>query len=709
MLKKFRSPIMPVLQGANTDCGIACATMIVNCFGADTTLREMRRRYSASVRGTTLRQLVGIFDDCGLVSRPLRVGLQDLSKLQCPAILHWDFDHYVVLEKCAGKYAHVVDPKVGRRRLSLAQLSDHLTGVAIEVGSNAGAIRTIGGSRASLWGLFAGVAPQAARLLLVLTGATIVINALALAVPMLLKVTFDRVIPQHDPGLLAKATCALAVAALLQFAIQVLRAEGLVRFRRHLSAHLTDRTFASLMWNKAAFFEARTPAKVATQYRSIDGITATLSEVLISRLVDGVAICIGTGIAFFFSWKIGAAIVGLVIAYTLIVVATRREALSRLAESVHADAQANHYFYETVSSMQTVKAYSCEVSRIATWQNIRGVVERAAARSGAYRARIYSALDLATSFAWLAIVYVAVSGIIAKELSLGVFTALLSWVNFVIYRARDITQAVSEVISLEEHVNRVDDILSHDKEVFANQSSLASAMPGDLREAPLSLRDVSFRYDIHSSWVVESCSARFAPGRLTVIRGESGVGKTTLLKLILGLLTPTKGSVWLGETALDEVSARSVRQRCAAVFQNDTLFSGSIGDNIALFDVAPDEELVRRCAKLACIDEVIQGLPMKYDSLVSREGGAFSAGQLQRMLLARALYRQPALLVLDEFTSNLDEVLERRILQNLRNLGITIVTAAHRPGVIAFADEVLDICAGKVAPAMEAAVPALAS
>jgi ATP-binding cassette subfamily B protein RaxB len=251
------------------------------------------------------------------------------------------------------------------------------------------------------------------------------------------------------------------------------------------------------------------------------------------------------------------------------------------------------------------------------------------------------------------------------------------------------------VNSLEEHVNRIEDMISCEKEPVPPLNGSQSSLTYDLTADTLRLEQVSFRYDPTSAWVLQGCEISLAPGRMTVICGQSGIGKTTVLKIALGLVTPVQGEVRVSSQVISDSERLSLRRHCAAVLQNDSIFMGSIRDNIAFFDVAPDEDWIHECARMACIDELVQTLPMKYGSLIGKDGAGFSAGQIQRFMLARALYRRPELLVLDEFSSHLDEITEKAIIQNLKATHITILTAAHRANVIDSADVVFEIVSGR--------------
>jgi len=294
---------------------------------------------------------------------------------------------------------------------------------------------------------------------------------------------------------------------------------------------------------------------------------------------------------------------------------------------------------------------------------------------------------------WLAIVYFAVRQHLAGLLTIGLVTAIVSWVNLVISRSRDIAQSMLEFELLQTHVARLDDIVRSPKMLGRSAEVRPTSHLGTI-----GMNNVWFRYSEGGPWVLKGCSFRLERGSFTAVIGPSGSGKTTFLKLFVGLLEPTEGTIVAGESLAGTEATDAICRQSAVVMQNDTLLMGSIGENISFFDVEPDLDLIRNCASICCIHDFIESLPMKYDSIVGRCGQGFSAGQIQRLLLARALYRQPSILFLDEFSSNMDEALERSLLVNLRQLNIAILSIAHRRQVIEFCTDLYKCSFGLIVP-----------
>jgi ATP-binding cassette, subfamily B, bacterial CvaB/MchF/RaxB len=680
-----RRRVIPVLQAASAECGLACATMILSYWGVELSLAEVRRGY-LSQRGNSLRSLIALFDDFRVSSRPVRVELEDLDGLELPSILHWDFEHFVVLERCSRWHAHIIDPRVGRNRVRWSDFSNHFTGIALEVTAPRPRAAPRPPAKRAVWSLFSGAKPAISRLFISVGLLTLAVNALSLSLPLLLKVVFDKVIPHFRLGILEAAAAGFFLLAVLQFFVQSIRAHGLARFRQGMSEHLVNSVFNSLIWSKSSFFEARSTGALLNQYRSANEITLAITETVIARIIDGLAVLIGIVIIFAMTWKVALTIVLTVAAFLGIFFLLQPELKSRLSQTIQAEGKESSLLLETIGAMRTVKLHLAECMRIAVWQNIHSDVESAKFRYGILRSRMQAALELVSNIGWIATIYILVLELERHSIGVGTLTAWASWSTFVLSRCREVMMSISEVGALQEHVARIDDILASEKEAGSPVRVTQSTLDHDLSVRPLTLSNVCFRYDRNGPWLLRNCNLSLEPGKLTVVSGESGVGKTTLLKIVLGLLEPSSGSIKVGERVLSADDIIDIRRYSSTVMQNETLFMGSLADNISFFDSIPDHQLLRKCTELACLSELIDGLPMKYETLVGRDGAGFSAGQLQRIALARALYRRPKLLLLDEFTSNLDETLETRILRNLRTSNITMLTMAHRANVIHAAD-----------------------
>jgi len=683
--------VTPVLQRNPPECGLACVTMVANYFGEPIGIVQLADQVRSTTRGLTIGQMMNLFEQLGVEARPLRMELDQLATLQTPAVLHWGFTHFVVLEKVTKEYLFIVDPGSGPRRIPMSLASRHFTGVALECEKIAPATLQENGSRPlTLLQLI----PKGRDVFMAIASVlatTIAINAIALLFPFFVKYSMETIIPQKNLRDLHVLLAAFSVVVVFQFLIYILRSSEISKFRRKISSVMSNEVFTNMIWADNSFFSMKSAPMIVSQYRSVNAITTIISEQILSRLLDSIAAVVGLAIVWYYSVILGGILTLSVGAYVLVHWRSAIELRSRQLEVIQSEANENAYFVDTVEAIQTIRLYSAEVMRTSGWKNIRETVEADYTSYGLFRARKMAVQDAIMQSSWLAVVGYCVAGVIAGSLSIALLTAMISWVGLITQKVRDAAEGLSEIEVAAVHVARLSDIISAKKIPHGLQHEgqpLVVPQPGGFS---LKVEDLHFRYAAHGNLVLDGCSFDVPAGCFAVISGPSGEGKTTLLKTILGLLEPESGTLSISGNAVNPENRRLFNRQMGTVMQDDSLFQGTIIDNISFFDVEVDIEWARKCARIALISDDIEALPMKYDSPVGRKGEGFSGGQIQRILLARALYRRPQLLVLDEFTSNMDEDLELRIIRNLKMLGLTTLSVAHRRQVIGSADVILHL------------------
>ncbi|WP_133150127.1 peptidase domain-containing ABC transporter, partial [Vibrio splendidus] len=341
-------------------------------------------------------------------------------------------------------------------------------------------------------------------------------------------------------------------------------------------------------------------------------------------------------------------------------------------------------FLESVRGIQTLKLFSQEGHRLNKWLNNYSEVINLGIKKGKLNIAEGVITGLILGLESIVIIYMGALIVIDGELSVGMLLA------FIAYKGQ-FTSSSSAFISkwlsfkmLSVHLERLSDIALESKENYKKKHDNISRSLGHIR-----VEGIGFKYSSKSNWVFRNISFEVQSGECVAIAGASGCGKSTLMKILLGLLKPTEGKIYLDGIDISQISISSYREQFAAVMQNDTLLSGSVVENITLFSQYYDEDKLKACCQDSCILEEIQALPMQYHTPVGDMGSSFSGGQLQRICLARALYRSPAILCLDESTSHLDVENESVINYNLRNKDMTIILIAHREETIESADRVI--------------------
>ena len=689
-----RVTMKPILQSASAECGVACATMILQFFGREIDLQSLRRRYDVTLRGASLRDILVMLQSQGVKARPMRVGLPKLPEIKLPCIIHWNFDHFVILEKYSSAKIMIVDPAIGRRSIDRETFDAAYTGILLEVVDADGPAEVVDPSHRPLklrdmLPAMHEVHGPVAQLLVT----TLALNVAAIVIPLFLAGLLGKVVPSGSITMLWYAAGSFLLLVLLQGGTRLARGLALVELKRRISDGLTRVVFDRLIWLNCSVIERRSAGTIATNYRSIFALSDLLSEELLAAFVDSFSAIAIIAMLFWFDTTIGGATLVFLGGYVVLSAVAARRTKELLRESLAREAREGGFFVESITRLPTLRVFQAESWRSTAFHNVHMELEDSRQRHSEFVNLQRAVGETVLQIGWIVVLmfagYRALNGIVGIPL----LATIVVWLGLATSRVRDVAARFGQMDSIDVHVDRIADIVS-------NQSDRHLRMHGpvDLALGDLGCRDLRFRYGTSGPWVIDEVSFVAPAGQWTTIVGASGQGKSTLVKILAGLIEPTEGAIQNDGADLAQQQIQSLRGRMAVVLQNDGLFAGSIRDNITLFDFTIDEARMQRCAELADIARDVAAMPMRYESIVGEQGGGLSAGQLQRIMLARALYRDPEVLLLDEFTANLDEASEAVIIENLRSLGKTIIAIAHRPQVIAAADNAYHLEDGKLLP-----------
>lgn len=679
-----------VLQTEAAECGLACLAMVATYHGHALDLAALRRRFSLSLKGATLSFLMQAAGQLHLVSRPLRVELEDLPKLQTPCILHWDMNHFVVLVRADTRRAVIHDPARGMRALPMDVVSRHFTGVALELTPTGGFERRDERRRVRLTELMGRVTGLKRALAQVLVLA-LALQVLALASPFFMQWVVDGAVVSADRELLTTLGLGFLLLLLIQAAVTAARSWVLLYLSTSLNLQWLANVFSHLLRLPVAYFEKRHLGDVVSRFHSVTAIQRTLTTSFVEVLLDGLMAIATLAMMAIYSLQLTAVAVAAVFAYGLLRLAFYAP-LKRAQEEhlVHAAKQQSH-FLETVRGVQSIKLFGRQEERRGRWLNL--VVD--AANRDAVGQKLALGIRTANMLVFgaerIVVVWLGALLVLDNAFTVGMLFAFVSYKEQFAARIGGLIDKAIELRMLDVQAERLADIVQAEPEPLAPVAPVAG-----VTDASLELRDVAFRYADTEPFVLQGCSLRIEHGESVAIVGPSGCGKTTLLKVMLGLLTPTDGSVRFGGVDLHKLGIDAFRRLAGTVMQDDQLFAGSIAENIAFFDPTPDHARIEQAARLAAVHDEIVAMPMQYNTLVGDMGAALSGGQRQRLLLARALYKQPRILFLDEATSALDIGKERAVNDAVRALNLTRVLIAHRPETIASADRVIVLQNGRV-------------
>lgn len=684
-----------ILQTEAAECGLACLAMITSYYGHRTDLATLRTLYSISLRGSTLADLMKIAGQLKFTPRPLKLDLEHLPELKLPCILHWDFNHFVVLTKIQGNRITLLDPAAGERELTLTEFSKHFTGVALELMPTTeftprNDTRKV--KLTTLIGRLQGLGGTVSQILVL----ALVLQLFAILAPFYMQWVVDQALVAQDYDLVTVLGIGFLLFAVGQAAVAALRAWVLMVLGTTLNLQMITNLFRHLIRLPMSWFDKRHIGDIVSRFDSLNVIQRTLTTGFLEALIDGVMAIVTLGMMFFYNIKLALIAVIAAALYAMLRFALYRPFRLATEEHIVRGAKQQSHFLETIRGMQSIKLYAHESARLATWQNLTVDQFNASIRTQrlgilyqGLNGLLFGVENVITIWLGAMLVLDAANG---SGFSIGMLFAFIAYKTQFVQRVAALIEKGLELRMLGLHTERVGDI------------ALTSTEPSDELEnittTPLTgrieVKHLAFRHAETDPLVLHDVSFSIQPGESVAIVGSSGGGKTTLIKLMLGLLQPSSGSIEVDGVALAGFGIERYRNAVASVMQDDQLFAGSIAENICFFDLQPDYGRIEASARLASIHEDITAMPMQYNTLVGDMGAVLSGGQKQRLLLARALYRQPSILFLDEATSHLDIAGEQNVNEAISGLRLTRIIVAHRPETIASADRVIVLEGGKI-------------
>ncbi|RWR02349.1 ABC transporter [[Pantoea] beijingensis] len=685
-----RLPVIQQTQAA--ECGLTCVGMIANYYGYKIDMITLRRRFSTSLKGATLADIMQLSQQLGMSSRALRLEIDELHKLKMPCILHWDMNHFVVLKEVTKKKIVIHDPSRGRRDVALDEVSKSFTGIAMELIPNADFVKKKEKETLSMLKLIGNVSGIRSAFIQVMI-LSIGLEVFGLLTPFYSQWVMDQVLVSADYDLLTLLGCAFITVAVLQNILSAIRSWVTTWFSSMLSVQWSANVCSHLLGLPMAWFEERHIGDIISRYGSIGTIQNTLTSRFISSILDGVMAIVTLFVLFAYNVRLTFVVLGMLLIYILIRWVSFRPFRQANEEQLIASARAQSQLLESIRGVQAVKLNNKQEMRVSTYAN--ELVE--ATNKGIHIQRLsisFSTLQgLIASVGRIVLFWMAALQVLEGNFSAGMLLAFTSFADQFTGRATGLINAVIEFWMLRLHGERLADIVLTDKEGDMDNTV---ALPTNDAALPIEVKNITFRYAATEPWVFQRCSLTIQAGESVAIIGPSGQGKSTLAKLLLGLLKPEEGSVEISGHDIRKLGMTWYREHVGSVMQDDILFAGSIMDNICFFDAQFTHERVEAAARLAQIHDDVMAMPMGYNSLVGDMGSSLSGGQIQRVLLARALYRQPKILILDEATSHLDIAREKGINDAIKTMDITRIIIAHRPETIRSADRIILLNQGGV-------------
>ncbi|KST61846.1 ABC transporter [Mastigocoleus testarum BC008] len=679
------------LQLNEVECGAACLATILSYYGRHTRVSECRDCFDVGRDGVSAQHLAEVARNYGLRVKAYAIDMADFRYVPLPAIAHWNFNHFVVVESWSPNRIGIVDPAGGRYQLTTAQFDGSFTGVVLTLEPGAG-FEPRGKTSQPLWLQFliryTVLQPQ---LFIQIIGASLLLQCLGLGLPMLTKVFIDRILPFHLNSLMPILAIGIAILMLAQLIVSYLRSALLIYLRARIDIQTILGFFDHLLTLPFRFFEQRSTGDLSMRMGSNAIIREMLTTQSLSVLLDGCFILGYLLILLSQQLFFGLIVLAFGLLQVALLLATTRRVHYLMQKELAAQAEAQSYMVEALTGILTLKATGCEDQAFDRWSNLFMKHLNVSLQRNQLTAIIEAFLQAMRTLSPLVLLWLGTFYVLQKNMSLGTMLAMNAIAALFLAPIASLVTSGQYLQVAGAHLERLTDVLQAESEQGIKTTKAAPKLKGHIE-----FKNVSFQYDKNAPLVLKNVSFVIQPGQKVAIVGQSGSGKSTLAKLLLGLYRPNTGQILYDGISLENFKCRTWRNQFGVVLQEPFLFSGSIRQNIAFNKPALSLQEVIAAAHIAVIDDEIMQMPMGYETRIAEGGSGLSGGQRQRLSLARALAGQPAILLLDEATSHLDTPTERLVEQNLGQISCTQIIIAHRLSTIRNADLILVLHRGSI-------------
>ncbi len=682
-----------ILQMNAVECGAACLAMVLNHFGRKTRLAECRAKCNPGRNGVSVLTIAAAAREFGLRAKAFSLRISDFSEVPVPCVIHWNGNHFVLLERWSHTQAEVVDPALGRRRISASDFDAAFSGVVMvfEPGPEFEACSSHEPAllRSYLQGILH--TPGTTVILMRILGASLLLQAVGFALPLLTKELIDHVIPLRNISGLNMLLAGALLIALINSVLAHCRATLLIRLEASLDSRLMLGFFRHLLSLPYRFFQQRSSGDLLMRLGSNASIREALASYTTTAILDGGLVVIFLAALLRISFAFGIAALVIALAEVALLCATARQ-LHRLAESdLACQAESQGCLVECLLGISTLKASGNEQSTLDRWGALLARQLDASAKRGRCFAKVDSALTFIRTFSPLFLLWLGGRLVMSGGMTLGTMLAINALAAAFLLPVGSLVSSAQRLQMAGAHLERIADVMQAQPEQNVEEAKPAPELSGKIE-----FRNVSFRYDADSPNVIDNVSLSIEPGQKVALVGRTGSGKSTLVKLLLGLYPPSEGEILYDGLPLHTLNLQHVRSQWGIALQEPFLCSSSLRDNISFHDRQMPMDEVTRTATIAEIHSDIMQMPMGYQTHIDEGGCSLSGGQRQRLAIARAVAKRPRLLLLDEATSHLDVITESMVDRNLDTLSCTRVVIAHRLSTIENADLIVVLENGSI-------------
>ncbi len=682
-----------ILQMTPHECGAACLAMVLTYHGRETSLNECRKELPSGRDGITARGIAQVARDLGLNVRAFSLEPRDLAQVRLPAIVHWNFDHFLVLERWSSQAVEVTDPAIGRRRLSAQEFNLGFTGVVLTMEPGP-SFRPKRARDKLSWHKYLRrllQTPGIRGFLAQILAASALLQILGLVFPLFTLVVVDTILPAQGVSMLAMLGIGMVILVVAQLILTYLRGALALYLETRLDIGVMLGFFEHVLSLPFRFFHERTSGDLLMRLGSISLIREVLTSQTVSGILDGALVVLYLAILLLWQPLFGLLTLVFGCALVLLLLGTTRRLYELTERDLAAQAESQSYLVEALTGIATLKAAASEARAMGHWSNLFFKQLNISLRRGHVSNLVEAGQDAIQSLAPVALLWLGALWVLEGNMSLGTMLAVVTLAMAFLGPLASLVSTAQQVQLVGAQLERIADVLEAKPEQDKRRVMRAPALTGHIE-----VRNASFCYHPNAPWAIRNVSFTVEPGQKMAIVGPTGSGKSTLAMLLLGMYPLDQGKILYDGLLLRHLDYRTLRSQFGVVLQEPYLFSGSIRRNIAAADPYLSLDQISQAAQLAAIHDEIVSLPMGYDTVIAEGGIDLAGGQRQRLVIARALAHRPTFLILDEATSHLDVLTESIVDRNLSQLDCTRIVIAHRLSTIRNADLILVLDEGVI-------------
>lgn len=692
MREMLRRRVPEILQMNAVECGAACLAMMLNYYGRRTSISEVHQVTGIGRDGLSALSIVRAARRYGLKVRTISLtAANDFRFVSLPAIIYWQFNHFLVVERWSTSSVEVVDPAVGRTRLTAQEFDAGFTGIVLMLEPGIGFETRPARRSLSLLTYLTQYLKQSPATFLHIILVSLFLQAFGLVVPFVTKLIIDQVIPHRMIALLPLLGIGLPLILFAQLITMLIRSSLLIYLQARIDASLTSSFFEHLLRLPLRFFQQRSSGDIMSRVASNTTIRNLISSQLVSTLLDGSMVIIYLLILLSQAFAFGCIALAIGILQVFLLVITHAPVRRLARRELDAVGEAQGYVTEMLTGIETLKAAGAEQKAFQRWSNVFVKQLNISVRLNYMNSIVTIFTGMLNVIAPLLLLWIGTNAILNGSMQTGTMLALSVLVGEFLAPLTSLASSGQLLQVARSHIERLADVIEAEPEQHGQQVQQPPRLTGQI-----TLKQVSFQYDPNAPKVLQDINVTIVAGQKVAIVGRTGSGKSTLGKLLLGLCLPTEGEILYDGIPLQTLDFQAVRAQLGVVTQDTHTFSGTIRQNITFNHGDLTMEQISKATQAAALHDDILQMPMRYETYVSEGGNALSGGQRQRLALACALAHEPAILLLDEATSSLDVITERSIEQNLRNLQCTQIIIAHRLSTIRSADCILVLDNGRI-------------